>query len=380
LPTCKVCKELRGNRDFTPKGSEICRKCLGPEEWSVIEQRYPNVSCFHCGESVHNLIRHFKKKHQGELWRIDDLCKANTDEAELSLNNQVLQNRARVNRDCTWDPNISVVYFVQAGITGRPIKIGYAQQMASRMVSLQLSSPEPLEVLLTVAGDRGLEKTLHHKFAHLRIHQEWFLAKAELLETILEMGRTHSAVPERSKGALYVGEHRSHKRPKFTYLECQSVARELGVQSAAQWRELHRSKKLPKGMLWNPPRTYPKEWVGWAEFLSIPQDEQEAPRAKQNGPRFEKPGLTYAECQQVARDLGIESAEGWLTSYRTGKLPKGAPWKLSEAYPRQWLGWTEFLHPTFRAERAPVFDEPPFEDSADMSVDDLLRASGLSLD
>lgn len=230
--------------------------------------RYPDVTCPKCGGHVQNLIRHFKQSHSGSLREVYDLCSTSEDPEVLVLNQRVLRKRAEVHKTGQWDPNTSVVYFVQAGLAGRPVKIGHAQEMSRRIVSLQLGCPEPLEVLLAVAGERELERELHKRFAHLRIHQEWFRADRGLMSCILEMSQSYPVVPTRKRGDLNVRPKvRASKRPQLTYKECQEAAHRLGVTTSDHWRVLHQAGELPHGATWNPPRTYPLEWRGWSEFL-----------------------------------------------------------------------------------------------------------------
>jgi hypothetical protein len=227
--------------------------------------RYPDVACPRCGYHVQNLIRHFKQSHPSHLGEVYALCSANEDPEVLALNQRVLQERAEVHRTCKWDPNTGVVYFVQAGLAGRPIKIGYAQEMCRRLVHLQLGCPEPLEVLLAVGGGRELERELHLRFAHLRIHQEWFRVDIALMVCILEMSQSYPPVPVRKRGAMNVWPKKL--KPTLTYEECQEVAQRLGVTTSDHWRLLHQAGELPAGATWNLPRTYPNEWRGWSEFL-----------------------------------------------------------------------------------------------------------------
>ena len=227
--------------------------------------RYPNVKCARCGYHVQNLIRHFRESHSSNLSKVYDLCSANEDPQVIELNKRVLRERAGVHRTCKWDPNTSVVYFVQAGLAGRPVKIGYAQEMCRRIGNLQLGCPEPMEVLLAVGGGRDLEGELHQRFAHLRIHQEWFRVDIDLLTCIHEMSQSYPTVPTRKVGAMNV--YPRKREPKLTYLECQEAAQRLGVTTSDHWRVLHQAGELPPGATWNLPRTYPNEWRGWTEFL-----------------------------------------------------------------------------------------------------------------
>jgi acetyltransferase-like isoleucine patch superfamily enzyme len=124
-----------------PKGISVRQLRL-----DKMRARYPDVKCARCGYHVQNLIRHFRESHPSNLSEVYDLCSANEDPPIIELNKRVLQERAEVHRTCKWDPNTSVVYFVQAGLAGRPVKIGYAQEMCRRIGNLQLGCPEPMEV------------------------------------------------------------------------------------------------------------------------------------------------------------------------------------------------------------------------------------------
>lgn len=57
---------------------------------------------------------------------------------------------------------LSVVYMV--GIEGEPyIKVGFASELSSRMIGMQVSSPKKLMVLAVFAGDRNAEALLHRE-------------------------------------------------------------------------------------------------------------------------------------------------------------------------------------------------------------------------
>jgi hypothetical protein len=77
------------------------------------------------------------------------------------------------------------VYFIEAVGCGR-VKIGKADSLKRRQMGLGCSSPFPLNVLLTIPGAEEVEAELHKRFAHLRVHREWFLLQGELLDYIEE--------------------------------------------------------------------------------------------------------------------------------------------------------------------------------------------------
>lgn len=78
-----------------------------------------------------------------------------------------------------------IVYFVQP-VGGGLIKIGSTYDIANRVGSMSCMSPAPLEVLATIPGFRCREAALHHLFAPIRAHGEWFRACPALWRTVIE--------------------------------------------------------------------------------------------------------------------------------------------------------------------------------------------------
>lgn len=64
-----------------------------------------------------------------------------------------------------------MIYFVKANDR---VKIGYADDPANRIPSIQTSSPYELEVLLIVEGTYEVERELHRRFQEYRVTGEWF--------------------------------------------------------------------------------------------------------------------------------------------------------------------------------------------------------------
>lgn len=73
--------------------------------------------------------------------------------------------------------HLSFVYFIASG---SHVKIGYTGDIAQRLTSLQLATPEKLTVVAMMYGAVAVERELHEAFAHLRIHGEWFRREGEL--------------------------------------------------------------------------------------------------------------------------------------------------------------------------------------------------------
>ena len=66
-----------------------------------------------------------------------------------------------------------VVYAIGSPQHGM-VKIGTTANLPERMASLQTASPFPLVVLWTQEGGTDLERLLHSRLRHHRIHGEWF--------------------------------------------------------------------------------------------------------------------------------------------------------------------------------------------------------------
>ncbi len=82
------------------------------------------------------------------------------------------------------------IYFLQGKENAGLIKIGYSATPQKRVKGIQRMSPEPLNILAIIEGDRKKEAAIHSTFAHLRQHGEWFTPAVELLTFI---GREPSA-------------------------------------------------------------------------------------------------------------------------------------------------------------------------------------------
>lgn len=65
------------------------------------------------------------------------------------------------------------VYLIGSALS-RPVKIGVASNVRSRLDELRTGSPVPLHIMWKTRGDRDLEYSLHEYFAPYRIHGEWF--------------------------------------------------------------------------------------------------------------------------------------------------------------------------------------------------------------
>lgn len=75
-----------------------------------------------------------------------------------------------------------VVYFIQ--VPSGPIKIGTSKNLKQRLAYLQVYTPEPISLLGVHVGSFVEERAAHERFAHLRLHGEWFESDPALLAYI----------------------------------------------------------------------------------------------------------------------------------------------------------------------------------------------------
>lgn len=71
------------------------------------------------------------------------------------------------------EPTSRWVYLIGSP-SARPVKIGVAKSVETRIAELQIGSPLPLQLIWKTRGGRSLERALHERFAPYRIHGEWF--------------------------------------------------------------------------------------------------------------------------------------------------------------------------------------------------------------
>ena len=75
------------------------------------------------------------------------------------------------------------IYAIRA-VTIRRIKIGYSTDPEVRLCTMQVGSPDILEIIATWPGTEQEERRLHRHLNQWRIHGEWFEASESVLDTI----------------------------------------------------------------------------------------------------------------------------------------------------------------------------------------------------
>jgi hypothetical protein len=80
------------------------------------------------------------------------------------------------------------VYVIRATHSGN-VKIGIAVDPTARLLDLQCSNWEELEIVATIRGSREDERKIHRRFAEHRIAREWFRPAPEVLAWIEDLCR-----------------------------------------------------------------------------------------------------------------------------------------------------------------------------------------------
>ena len=77
-----------------------------------------------------------------------------------------------------------LVYFINPVGHAGPIKIGHSTFPPARLASFQTWSPVALEISAQSPAEMSIERALHDRFSHARMHGEWFKPDGELVTLI----------------------------------------------------------------------------------------------------------------------------------------------------------------------------------------------------
>jgi hypothetical protein len=131
--------------------------------------------------------------------------------------------------DSTW-----WVYFVR-DTTCNLIKIGVTtNDPRNRVKRVMAGNPHPTEAMGIIEGDETTESIVHHRFAHLRRHREWFHAGGDLLSFITDNASPLPPAPVYAKSYHHCpvcGRCRSVKSRKCKW--CHSDIPIVSARSAA---------------------------------------------------------------------------------------------------------------------------------------------------
>jgi len=79
---------------------------------------------------------------------------------------------------------MTVIYFIRSP---NAVKIGMAKDPHRRLMVLQTSHPDELELVATREGGRALEAEYHARFAEHRVRGEWFEPASPILAEIARL-------------------------------------------------------------------------------------------------------------------------------------------------------------------------------------------------
>ena len=82
---------------------------------------------------------------------------------------------------------MACVYFIRQ-INSPFVKIGYADDVNTRLSCLQVGNPNELEVMLSIETDKPdlLEQELHRRFCQKLYRAEWFCFSNQELQSVIE--------------------------------------------------------------------------------------------------------------------------------------------------------------------------------------------------
>lgn len=114
------------------------------------------------------------------------------------------------------------------------------------------------------------------------------------------------------------------KKQFRTFEDARKFVHRLEINTKEKWLNYTKSGKKPDDIPANPPRTYQKDWISWADWVG---SEIISPANKS------KLWLPWNEAkplyQKIAKENDLHNKKDWLNYVKTSKLPKGLP-----AYPQ----------------------------------------------
>lgn len=205
---------------------------------------------------LERLLKHKVLEHGRDCLIVPRFLEAQ--EASMSPNARQKESRLR-RRDeirAGLDPNAraTVIYFIQSE-HGGPIKIGRAEDLARRLVGMQVSRPDKLVVLAHAPGTVADERALHQRFAFCREKGEWFRPVPELMSLVREVAE---------RGSMPVTVTPREESHDVTGHEPSGVTPSLAVPSLAKPNQEHPSGvgrvRAPEAEKSNPKRERSARW------------------------------------------------------------------------------------------------------------------------
>ncbi len=124
------------------------------------------------------------------------------------------------------------------------------------------------------------------------------------------------------------------------FIVARAWAREQGIRSGTQWRELCKHGTLPSDIPKSPSATYKNEWKSWGDFLGT------GFIASQH--RHYRP---FVKAREWARAQGLNTHKDWLNLAAAQKIPEDIPTNVRQVYLAEWKGMSDFLGSRYVAPR-----------------------------
>jgi hypothetical protein len=132
------------------------------------------------------------------------------------------------------------------GMAG-PIKIGCSVTQEKRLMTLDIWSPFPLEMLASAPGDHDKERALHYRFRDDLCHGEWFAASAEL-SALIDGVRATGQLPALEKAPYGKAKSRGRNpnRDKDVSLAKSRLTRRISRAENHAWSRYLRGMERPQ--------------------------------------------------------------------------------------------------------------------------------------
>lgn len=174
--TSKMSRTLGVNFGIQPL-SKICKLCGTRKHF--YHTIYENEQCFmcpNCGEYPTAYILEIRWRKNVYRLDHDDQGSAFKNTREAWYYARLLEDKAECGRN-------AFVYFIQAEANGY-IKIGFSNNVKSRLADLQVACPCKLNAILVLPGGVNIETIHHNHFRDCHSHGEWFRPENRLLKYI----------------------------------------------------------------------------------------------------------------------------------------------------------------------------------------------------
>jgi hypothetical protein len=161
------------------------------------------------------------------------------------------------------------VYFIQAGENGL-IKIGFAKNVAKRLVKMQVDCPVPLRVIGVLQGERADEAGAHKRFAGDRARGEWFRPSDELSAYVATLPQVSIRAQRRRRMYRFRPADRAHDYeitgvPKYTRGVGPSIPGREGGASPTRLpvQDAEFARLALRRLREDNPDEWPEWWLDW---------------------------------------------------------------------------------------------------------------------